>query len=488
MAAKAWVLDEKEFSRRSFLRGGGSLVIGMSLAGSRAARAAGGERSGRDLRAAYRRGSRAARSDPDRLVAAGEPRQLGHALPRLGGDRAGVADRGADDRGRGARAVDGAGRARRRSTPTCRSRRSRPAAPRRSRRWARRACAAPRPRRGRCCRAWPRRSSASRPASLTVSNGVVSGGGKSIGYGAADGRQALQQHARRREPDADEPEQLQADRDAGAADRHPGDRHRADDLHPERPRPRDAPRPCRAAARPGRARSRAQPLLGIDKSSVAHIPGVQVVQKGNFVGVVAPLEWDAIQAAAQLKVSWDNTPMLPGDGNLDAALRDPANLQSAARRRRTAATSARASPAAAKTVSASYFTAYQIARSARPQLRGRRRRRQRRADPLRLAGALHPHPGVGLGGARPAREIGAGRAVPVLGHLRPQHLRRRQHLRRAALAGGRQAGARPVHALGRARLGPVRPRPGNRRPAPASTRTASSSPTTTPPTTTAGRR
>ena len=62
-------------------------------------------------------------------------------------------------------------------------------------------------------------------------------------------------------------------------------------------------------------------LVSLDKSSVAHIPNVQVVQKGNFVGVVAPKEYDAIQAAEQLKVTWDNTPMLPGDGNLEAALR-----------------------------------------------------------------------------------------------------------------------------------------------------------------------
>ncbi|HEY4346051.1 MAG TPA: molybdopterin cofactor-binding domain-containing protein, partial [Gaiellaceae bacterium] len=41
-------------------------------------------------------------------------------------------------------------------------------------------------------------------------------------------------------------------------------------------------------------------LQSVDESSVAHIPGVQVVRKGNFVGVVAPTEYDAIQAAATL--------------------------------------------------------------------------------------------------------------------------------------------------------------------------------------------
>jgi nicotinate dehydrogenase subunit B len=34
MDAKVWVLDEHEFSRKSFLRAGGSLVIGMSVAGT----------------------------------------------------------------------------------------------------------------------------------------------------------------------------------------------------------------------------------------------------------------------------------------------------------------------------------------------------------------------------------------------------------------------------------------------------------------------
>jgi CO/xanthine dehydrogenase Mo-binding subunit len=36
----------------------------------------------------------------------------------------------------------------------------------------------------------------------------------------------------------------------------------------------------------------------------------------NFLGVVAPKEYDAIQAAAQLKVVWNTNPILPGTGNL----------------------------------------------------------------------------------------------------------------------------------------------------------------------------
>ena len=100
-------------------------------------------------------------------------------------------------------------------------------------------------------------------------------------------------------------------------------------------------------------------VLSIDKSSVSHIPGAQVVQKGNFVGVVAPHEWDAIQAAQQLKVTWDSTPKLPGSGNLNGALRNPANLQSASVPVNTGDVGA-AFAGAAKTVTASYFTAYQM--------------------------------------------------------------------------------------------------------------------------------
>jgi CO/xanthine dehydrogenase Mo-binding subunit len=100
-------------------------------------------------------------------------------------------------------------------------------------------------------------------------------------------------------------------------------------------------------------------VVSIDAASLNHLPSVQVVQKGNFVGVVAPLEWDAIQAAAQLKVTWDDTPKLPGTGNLPSALRDPARLQSTSLPVNTGNVDT-ALAGAAKTVSASYFASYQM--------------------------------------------------------------------------------------------------------------------------------
>jgi len=55
---------------------------------------------------------------------------------------------------------------------------------------------------------------------------------------------------------------------------------------------------------------------GVDQGSIAKIRDAQVVQAGNFVGVVAPTEYAAIQAAAQLKVSWQAPGTLPGSGNV----------------------------------------------------------------------------------------------------------------------------------------------------------------------------
>jgi CO/xanthine dehydrogenase Mo-binding subunit len=56
--------------------------------------------------------------------------------------------------------------------------------------------------------------------------------------------------------------------------------------------------------------------LAVDDSSIAHIPGARVLRRGDFIGVVAPKEWDAVRAAAALAVDWDSTPTLPGSDRL----------------------------------------------------------------------------------------------------------------------------------------------------------------------------
>jgi nicotinate dehydrogenase subunit B len=63
-------------------------------------------------------------------------------------------------------------------------------------------------------------------------------------------------------------------------------------------------------------------LIAVDRSSVRDIPGlIDVVQIGDFIGVVADREENAIKAANRLKVSWKPTPTLPDLGDLDTALR-----------------------------------------------------------------------------------------------------------------------------------------------------------------------
>jgi nicotinate dehydrogenase subunit B len=62
-------------------------------------------------------------------------------------------------------------------------------------------------------------------------------------------------------------------------------------------------------------------VVNINESSIANIPGARIVRKRDFVGVVAPNEWDAIRVARQLEVTWDTTPTLPGNAGLHEQMR-----------------------------------------------------------------------------------------------------------------------------------------------------------------------
>jgi nicotinate dehydrogenase subunit B len=62
-------------------------------------------------------------------------------------------------------------------------------------------------------------------------------------------------------------------------------------------------------------------VLSIDESSIRDIAGARVLRKGDFIGVVAENEWYAVQAAARLKVVWETTPTLPGSDRLYEQMR-----------------------------------------------------------------------------------------------------------------------------------------------------------------------
>ncbi len=66
-------------------------------------------------------------------------------------------------------------------------------------------------------------------------------------------------------------------------------------------------------------------LVGVDQDSVRDLPGVvQVVVKGNLVGVVAEREEQAIEAAKQLRVTWSDPTGLPDQADLfDIVRRTP---------------------------------------------------------------------------------------------------------------------------------------------------------------------
>ena len=62
--------------------------------------------------------------------------------------------------------------------------------------------------------------------------------------------------------------------------------------------------------------------MSLDPSSVSGIADlVKVVQNGSFVGVVARSEWGAIQAAAQLNVTWNTPDLLPDVNQVSEFLR-----------------------------------------------------------------------------------------------------------------------------------------------------------------------
>jgi nicotinate dehydrogenase subunit B len=56
-------------------------------------------------------------------------------------------------------------------------------------------------------------------------------------------------------------------------------------------------------------------VASLDESSILQIPGARVLRKGDFVGVVAPREWNAVRAAQQLKITWDMPATLPGSSD-----------------------------------------------------------------------------------------------------------------------------------------------------------------------------
>ena len=96
-------------------------------------------------------------------------------------------------------------------------------------------------------------------------------------------------------------------------------------------------------------------FVSLDRSAIAAIPNVRIVQKGNFVAVAAPKEWDAIRAARAQKVTWSGGG-LPAQNDLhDIIRKTPADVKVAAQTGDADAALANAT----KKLTASYYWPFQ---------------------------------------------------------------------------------------------------------------------------------
>jgi len=62
-------------------------------------------------------------------------------------------------------------------------------------------------------------------------------------------------------------------------------------------------------------------VASVDETAIRAIAGVRVLRRGDFIGVVAENEWDAVRAARQLKVTWEPTSALPGSDKIYERMR-----------------------------------------------------------------------------------------------------------------------------------------------------------------------
>ncbi|HXC57725.1 MAG TPA: molybdopterin cofactor-binding domain-containing protein, partial [Steroidobacteraceae bacterium] len=67
-------------------------------------------------------------------------------------------------------------------------------------------------------------------------------------------------------------------------------------------------------------------VLSVDDSALADIPGARLLRRGDFLGVVAPREWDAVRAAQAVRVNWERPPALPTAAGLHAQMRNATTI------------------------------------------------------------------------------------------------------------------------------------------------------------------
>ena len=184
-------------------------------------------------------------------------------------------------------------------------------------------------------------------------------------------------------------------------------------------------------------------IVSVEEASIRAIPGARVLRKGDFLGVVAENEWDAIRAAQQLKVVWETPPALPGNAGLHEHMRAAKTEENIVLERGNVATGL---TGAAHRFSQTCLGPYQAHVPFGPNCAV--------AD-VRADSALVMCSTQDVYGTRntcracwACRRKDSRAVLRRIGHLRPQLLRRRRASGCPAIAARRKAGALAVHALG----------------------------------------
>lgn len=157
------------------------------------------------------------------------------------------------------------------------------------------------------------------PEQLTVERGVVSNDGRSVTYGELIGGKRFEIAFTGKAP-VKKPEEYKIVGKSPARKDTPGKvngsytylQHMRIDgmLHGRVVRPRGQ-----------RAYGAGAKIVSVDDASIKNIPGARVLRKGDFLGVVASTEWEAVRAARDLNVAWDAAPSLPSFDKLFTRMR-----------------------------------------------------------------------------------------------------------------------------------------------------------------------
>ena len=147
---------------------------------------------------------------------------------------------------------------------------------------------------------------------LTVTDGVISGGGKKVSYGELIGGKSFAIKL-----DPKQPVKEKAPKDYKIVGKSQPRVDIPDKVTGRFTYMQDYKVPGMLHGRVVRPPAIGAKLESVDESSIKSIPGiVKVVREGNFLGVVASNEWDAIRGAHALKATWSKSETLPDQAKL----------------------------------------------------------------------------------------------------------------------------------------------------------------------------